>query len=365
MSISSDSDRPSQLGITVAECEVPSNTNITKYAPELVQVVDPLIYKEEWNRAREAAKTSEHLASVENAFDDLQHLASPKFVGQARPDILGALSDLRSRFPNFVTFIEAICGECSRALLRPSRALNGHNFLLVGPPGIGKTRVAKAVAQTLRLPFEELRVSSEPGSFEIAGSGRHWANSAPGAIAKFFARSTYANPVILLDEVDKGPDGPGNFGRSLDVLLQLGEADTARSFKDNCLQVEIDTHRAFLIATANDLTPLPEAFLSRFISLTVEAPSRSQMPAVLNAIYLDEVGPDKDLFGPALPPEVVGKLLGLSPRRAKLVLHQAVNRAAMRSAARTDGVHEPIALEPMDVTIEGEVSNRTAIGFIS
>lgn len=347
MSITSDSDRPSQLGITVAECDVSSRTTAAQYAPELVQVVDPLVYKEEWNRAREAAKTSEHQGSVENAFNDLQHLASPKFVAQARWDVLSELSNLRTSFPNFAAFIDAICGECSRALLRPSRALNGQRFLLVGPPGIGKTKVAKAVAQALRLPYEEFRVSSEPGSFEISGSGRHWAQSAPGAIAKFFARSTYANPVILLDEVDKGPDVPGTYGRSLDVLLQLTETDTAKCFRDNCLQVDIDTHRAFIIATANDSTQLPEAFLSRFISLTVEAPSRSQMPAVVNAIYLDEVGQDKDLFSPGLPPEVAAKLVGLSPRRAKLVLHQAVNRAAMRSVVFSEKA--PSLAPPMEL----------------
>lgn len=350
-------------GITVAESPLPSKGEAAEHAPDVVYVVEPDEYMGEWKKILQAADGSDTKATLGHAFSDHEEIAWPKFIGQATSSMLSELNRLRESFPNFAEFIDSVRAEVLRALFRKAQGLKGLKVLLVGPPGIGKTQVARAVANALGLPMKEIRVSSQSAGLEIAGSGRQWSNTTPGAIARAFSKSSYANPIIFLDEVDKGPAVADHHGRSIDALLQLAEPEDAKHFEDNCLRVTIDAHRAFVIATANDASLLPEPLRSRFDELAVSAPTSEQMPAIIATIYRQEIRDEQTLFSPTLPPTVLYRLSALTPRSAKIAIRNAVKNAVLRSELMLGQQRSPIEVQSEDLRLERDSGSRPFLGF--
>ncbi len=141
-------------------------------------------------------------------------------------------------------------------------------LLMHGPAGVGKTRYVKRIAKVLGLPCCDISLSGNSDAFKITGLSRYWGTAGPGNIATTFANTEIANPVFLLDEIDKSHKSEN--GDPLSRILLLLEMETATTFKDDFIDVAMDVSYASYLATCNKIDELPAPLLSRFICVNIE-----------------------------------------------------------------------------------------------
>lgn len=143
------------------------------------------------------------------------------------------------------------------ALEQLTNQKTGAIFLFDGPPGTGKTSIAKAIATATNREFVSISLAGVSDEAEIRGHRRTYVGSKPGRIVSALSELTTLNPVILLDEIDKV--SISNKGDPLSALLELFDVNQNSSFVDKYLEVPIDLSKAIFICTSNNksLLPLP------------------------------------------------------------------------------------------------------------
>ncbi len=173
------------------------------------------------------------------------------------------------------------------AAVAMSRAGNGRFFskplLLDGPPGIGKTRWSRRVAEILGTGWGWHSLAGAHNSMSISGSERGWSSARPCFVADILLAAKTANPIILLDEVDKTGRGSHN-GDPLAALLPLLTRDTAARFKDNYLLAEMDLSMVTWIMTSNEGKHLPTPLLQRLSFIACQPPASAYIPDIIGAI---------------------------------------------------------------------------------
>lgn len=144
-------------------------------------------------------------------------------------------------------------------------------LLLVGPPGCGKTHWTSDLALLAGVEHVRIDMSARRPLFAIAGSDHVYRNASPGDIVALLARSVAANPIVVLDEIDKA-SRVGEDGDPINVLLPLLQGDTARTFTCPFVQAQVDFSHINFVATANSIDGLPAALLDRFTVMRAEPP---------------------------------------------------------------------------------------------
>lgn len=263
-----------------------------------------------------------------------------------------SLTKLEERFPNFGEVIRDIERHLALARLAPAPTLRLPPILLLGDPGLGKTRFCQELAAVMQTPYFELPLNSTSAGFVIAGLDLSWSSARPGQVYSLLAESKFSNPLFVLDELDKA-NGNEKFD-ILGPLLTLLEPTTARRFKDEAVPIPLDVSQVIWIATANDLALVSEPLRTRFLIHTIHVPTGAQSVRVIESIYMDlrNSQPWGKHFDPKLDTAVIHALSGRPPRMIARALLDTAGAAALCGRRR---------IELCDVRIESSKTRK--IGF--
>lgn len=271
---------------------------------------------------------------------------------QVKPSGLPAMAHLYDELPNFHEVLDdlkrqlALCSDSHDALeLTP--------MLLLGPPGVGKTHFAREVAQLLGTGMGFVSMSSMTAGWVLSGASSQWKGARPGKVFETLVDGQYANPVMVVDEIDKG--GGEHAYDPLGSLYSLLEHDTAGSFTDEFAEVPIDASQVIWVATANDLRGIPDPILNRMNVFDIEMPDEAAARQIAAKLYRS-IRADHDWgqrFDPEPPEPVLGALGRMAPREMRRALMTAFGNAKL------DGRY---TLQERDLPDAG--AKKSSIGFV-
>jgi ATP-dependent Lon protease len=282
-------------------------------------------------------------------YDKMLRVGGQRFT--VKPSAMPPMDELFDELPNFGRVLEdirkqlALCMDSEDAVELPP-------MLLLGAPGIGKTHFARRIAQLLGTGFGFVPMSSLTAGWILGGASSQWKNAKPGKVFETFLNGEYANPVMVVDELDKA-SAEGQYD-PLGALYGLLEIDTAMRFVDEFAEVPIDASGAVWFATANDATRIPDPILNRMHVYEIEAPDADGSARIALAIYREIRGAHD--WGKGFPQApaaaVTEKLAALSPREMRRAVLAAFGNAKIAGRAE---------LRPEDV--QDARGQRRRIGF--
>ena len=273
---------------------------------------------------------------------------------QVKPSGLPAMDHLYDEMPNFHEVLDDIRRQL--ALCQDSHdALEITPMLLLGPPGVGKTHFAREVAQLLGTGMGFISMSSLTAGWVLSGASSQWKGARPGKVFETLVDGQYANPVMVVDEIDKAR-GEQAYD-PLGALYSLLEHDTARSFIDEFAEVELDASQVIWVATANDERSIPEPILNRVNVYQVQAPDREAARTIAQRLYtgIRDQHDWGQRFEPAPGDEVLDRFAEMAPREMRRAWMTAFGNA------RLDGRG---AVELADLPAAGS-GKRGPLGFVN
>lgn len=284
----------------------------------------------------------------------------------AVPDTLLRLENLRASQPHFGAVIDLVRDQ---VLLSQARKLPLRlpAILLLGEPGVGKTHFSQALAaDVFSAPIRRHALDTATTESALLGSDKRWSNSTHGLVFEAVCLGDHANPIILLDEIDKAlKDSRVDPLAPLHTLL---EPITTSKVRDISVDLEFDCSHIIWIATANDAARIPAPLRSRFAEFYIESPRGAmalQVARVMaQTVHARMAVPGFDPVGQ----HIVKLIAHLSAREQRQALERAFAAAIVngRSFLSRQDLPLDVHLEGMDPTgnSNGNDSNPQSSGWL-
>jgi len=230
--------------------------------------------------------------------ESFRTLAQPvPLIGGDR-DPSSIIEQLHREFPWMTSAIDRVADDLALCGLAAQPWIRIRPLLLVGPPGSGKSRFARRLAELIGTGHRLIGAGGSSDNRDLAGTAHGWSNHEPSGVLRLMSACGAANPVIIVDEIDKagGSDRNGDIRQSLLAML---EPETAKRWFDECLQAHCDLSAVSWILTANALDPISRPILSRVAITRVDLPGRDAIAGILEGMRADiatELGLDPQVL---------------------------------------------------------------------
>lgn len=163
----------------------------------------------------------------------------------------------------------------------------GDVLLLVGPPGVGKTSIVKAIASSMNRPFIKIPLAGVSDAGPLRGYDTNYKDPKPGLIVEGLIKSKTMCPLILLDEIDK-LGGSASNGYPEHVLLHILDGDRTE-FTDDMIEIPIDISNIVFVATANSTKTVSPILLNRFETIRLNGYTRSEKIKIATDYIIPEL----------------------------------------------------------------------------
>jgi len=301
-------------------------------------------------RLQQAAGSEREHEILRNTWQRMLERGPQRFA--VKPSGVPDMAPLYELMPNFGEALDDVKRHV--ALSQDSRdSLEVTPMLLLGPPGVGKTHFARQIAELLGTSMNLVPMSSMTAGWLLSGSSSQWKGARPGKVFEALIEGQYANPVIVVDEIDKA-SADAQYD-PLGALYSLLEHDTAQHFIDEFAEVPIDASQVIWVTTANDERSIPEPILNRMNVYEIQAPSPEAARKIAANLYRG-IRAEHDWgqrFAPEPADDVLDALSALPPREMRRAIVTAFGNARL---------DQRDAVEPDDLPKPG--SGKTRIGFL-
>lgn len=317
-----------------------------------VQVFDPAIIAALAKTAEEDSRSRQSLGQV---VERLKETTAVKPLATLPDDWQAQLDRFMERFPNFAEFVDFLGDQFALATLGDGR-LALPPVLFDGEAGIGKTEMVLSLAEVFGTDTLLLDMASAQSAAALSGSDVFWGNTRAGRLFEVLAYGQTANPIVVLDELDKvaaddryPPDA---------ALYQLLEPRTAGRFRDLSVpELMLDASHTLWFAMTNQVDRLAAPIRSRFTVFQIPAPNRAQCVGVAKSVYQRLIA--RTPWGASMAPEisdaVARRLAEYPPRVIRVLIQRACGRAARQG--RVELIEQDI--------VDPSFNRSRGIGFMS
>lgn len=301
--------------------------------------------------------TREHVHRVKNLVKKMRENSNKKRLALIPEKWRSYCENLEKKFPNFSEVVLFIRNQIALSAAG-DKELSFPPFLLVGDPGIGKTEFMMTVSHDFNTTLEIIDIAGAQSGSALSGSENFWGNTKPGLLFNTLVLGDVANPIVMLDEIDKARND--DVYKPLAALHALLEPRQARQFKDLSVpEVKFDASHIIWIATANSLEAIERPIVDRFTVFHIDVPSIEQMREIVKNQYQRFIDQNKagGFFERKIRDDVLIDLCSYHPRNVRKILELSFGLAAyeQRNYLTVDDIH----------TCKTDDNKSTGIGFMS